>query len=212
MHRSGLLVLVLCAAPCRAEAPELFREKPFTCVTLANAVNHFVALGEKEAVKELLSLPVGPFSTPISEVYIDENERIGWVCRILFQPKGKAPLRNARFGCPQLHFESMPPERWPHFPIARSGSSFFVVSQGYVVGGRPESTKSYIDYCAKEGVFRKDRIPVPTRKQALEDLESLRKSEAWKKIKWSEGGQEMEKYFWDFFIKAQAEGVPEKGK
>jgi hypothetical protein len=62
---------------------------------LAEAANHYVALGEEAATKELESLTSdwtedrkGGFST---------NERIGWICRILFQPKGKEPLRAPAF-------------------------------------------------------------------------------------------------------------------
>ena len=57
---SRLLLAVIAAAiattPCKSETPKLFREKSFTCVTLAEAVNNYVTMGEEAALKELDSL------------------------------------------------------------------------------------------------------------------------------------------------------------
>src|SRR3989442_9280744 len=92
-----LLFVVLAATPCQAEAPKLFREKSFTCVTLAEAVNHYVSLGEEATVKELESLVSDGFP----------NGRIGCVCRILFIPKEKEPLRAPLFGSLSLPWKSM---------------------------------------------------------------------------------------------------------
>src|SRR5262245_46350266 len=104
-------ILLLGASPCHAEVPKLFREAAFTCATLAEAVNHYVELGEDAAVKELEALTRDWSKDYVSK--FSRNERVGWVCRILFQPKEKAPLRAPFFGV--LHFpdRSMPLQSWP---------------------------------------------------------------------------------------------------
>ena len=56
MRRIILLLVILGASPCRAETPKLFREEPFTCATLAEAANYYIALGEEATVKELVAL------------------------------------------------------------------------------------------------------------------------------------------------------------
>src|SRR5262245_35377670 len=106
-----LLCAVLNAAPCqsampalfdhsftstpgKAKIPLLFRERSFTCATLAEAVNHYVDLGEEAAIKELESLSSDRITSDdvlSATGSFSRAERIAWVCRILFQPKGKEP-------------------------------------------------------------------------------------------------------------------------
>ena len=212
MHRFILLLVIFVASPCYAETPKLFREKPFTCAVLAEAVNHYVALGEKAAVKELEDL-VSDWEKDFKQDF-SRNERIGWVCRILFQPKEKEPLREPAFGGLLIPHRSMPLKTWPFFPVASSGRSYFVLSQGYIVGGEPEDPKAYLKYCRTEGKFRTKEVPIPTKDEALKDAEELRKSDAWKAIKWKDSGPGFsytlsEEWTWSF-IKGQAEAIPAK--
>jgi hypothetical protein len=214
MARSILLIAVvlLSASPCRAQVPKLFREKPITCKILAEAANHYIALGEKAALKELDSLTLdwdtdhnGGFS---------RNERIGWLCRILFQPRDKEPLRGPAYGGHDLPRHTMPSTSWPLYPVACSGSSYFVLSEGYSLDGKPEDPRAYLSYCQTKGKFRTERVQVPSRLQALKDLEKLRQSAAWKAIKWTDSGQGFsytmsEDWTWGF-IRAQAKKTPEK--
>jgi hypothetical protein len=118
------------------------------------------------------------------------------------------------FGGHRLPWNSMPLTAWPLYPVARSGSTYFVLSEGYDLGGVPEDPKAYLKHCQTKGKFRSERIPTPTRSQALKDLEQLRQTEAWKAIKWKDSGQGFsytmsEESIWTF-IKAQAEKTPEK--
>lgn len=210
MIRILILFVALTASPCLAETPQLFREKPFTAASLAEAVNHFVDLGEKAAIKELESLTADDDADPNEGL----NERIGWVCRILFQPKGTEPLRGPRYGAHNLPHLSMPLKNWPLHPVASSGSTYFVLSKVYILVGKSENPKDYLKYCLANGNFLAKRIGVPTRAEALKDLEQLRKTEVWKAIKWQDDGPGSsytldEKEVWKF-IKAQAERIPEK--
>ena len=203
-----LLMLSLWVPPQPTAPLKLLEGGSFTCATLAEAVNHFVDLGEAAAVKKLEALSVG-WSAGGS---IGRNERLSWICRILFQPKGKEPLRGPAYGAPELPYLSMPLEKWSLFPVASSGSSFFVLSEGYTLVGQAEEPRDYLKYCRAKGRFRTERVTVPTRAQALTDLEALKNSTAWKAIKWKDSGPGISYEFdeeWSWrFIKAQAESMP----
>jgi hypothetical protein len=186
-----------------ANAPLLFQEYWFDASKLAEAVNHFVALGEDAAVEELMALAAD----------INLRGRIGWVCRVLFIPRGRKPLRPPMYGgYPFLPVASMPLERWPLFPVVRSGSTYFVLGEGYVLGGFPESAQHYITYCRENGTFRRKPVKVPGREQALKDFAALRRSKAWKAIGWP-GKSAKENETWresqlEPFIQEQAESIP----
>jgi hypothetical protein len=108
----------------------------------------------------------------------------------------------------------MPLKNWPLYPIVSSGKSYIVLSEGYSSTGKPRDPKAYLKYCQTNGKFRTERVPMPTRDQALKDLEQLRKSDAWKAIKWTDSGQGFSYSFpeegvWSF-VKSQAEKTPTK--
>jgi hypothetical protein len=210
LRSSLLLLLALAATPCQAELPKLYTKAEFTCVDLAEAANYYIRLGEAEGIKQLEAHTVdwdSDWENPISR-----NERVGWVCRIVFKSKGKEPLRAPRYGGHQLPWLSMPLERWPLYPVAAAGDSYFVLAEGYSLFGSPEDPWRYLKYCRTEGTFRDQPIPVPTRKQALQDLRILRTSDTWKEIRWQEKGEGTsyiikEEQVWRF-IAAQAERLP----
>jgi len=222
MARLALVAIaaIIATAPCQAEVPKLFREKSFTCVTLAEAVNNYVTMGEEAALKELDSLSAERWDFDFQhKLGFNLTDRIGWVCRILFQPKGDEPLRGPGYGQVCLPWNSMPLKSWPLLPVAASGSSYFVLSRGYTLLGVPENPKDYLKYCRANGKFRKEPVPIPSKAQSLKDLEQLRQSKAWKAIKWKdskwyEGGggwsyEYREEFIWEF-IRKQAEEIPEK--
>jgi len=108
----------------------------------------------------------------------------------------------------------MPLKSWPLFPLAASGSSYFVLSEHYVGASSPERPKDYLKYCRSKGQFRKEAVPIPSKAQALKDLQQLWKSEAWKAIKWKDSGKGWSyDYSEDWvreYIKKQAEEIPEE--
>jgi hypothetical protein len=173
---------------CRAEVPKLFTEKPFNSVTLAEAVNHYVAMGEPASVVELQQLA----AQDKADVDFFANhgfclsERISWVCRILYEPRGHSPLRSPKFGILSLPERTMPLEKWPLYPVALSGSTYVVLNQSYTPHGKSENVTHYLQYCKDEGVFRTNPVVVPTREQALQDTLALRQSAPWKAIKWQD--------------------------
>src|SRR5262249_19046755 len=96
------------SAPSKARLPALFREKAFTCATLAEAVNHYVDLGEEAANKELESLTSDRITRDdqVSATGgFSRKERISWGCRILFQPKGERTSPPPALRSPPLPLE-----------------------------------------------------------------------------------------------------------
>jgi hypothetical protein len=188
-----------------AEVPELFRQKAFTAATLATAVNHFVELGENDAVRELIDL------APRWKAD-GRPERVAWMCRILFSPNGQTPLRQPAYGSLNLPYLSMPLAHWPLYPIAAAGQSYFVLSEGYALGGIPGNPVHFLEYCRQAGVFRTHPIPVPTRAEAQKDVLALHQSPAWKAIRWKDHGEGTryvlsEEQTWKF-VQTQADSIP----
>lgn len=175
------------------EVPLLFTTPNFTSADFAEAVNHFVALGEDGALKELEQLASEGGSYHVYQVGEKEGfyypERVGWMCRVLFEGRDGQALRSPKFGV----LDQLPPSdlmvtNWPQFPVARSGSTYFVLWEGDItISGEIglDDPKNYIEYCRQNGVFRQKRITVPAKKKALKDLAALKTSAAWRSIKWT---------------------------
>lgn len=151
-------------------APSFFRVR--SPAAFAKAVNHYVAMGESAAIQELKYLSAG------------DPERACLICQVLFDGNGGKPLRGAGLGCYMQPWNTMPAKDWPLFPLMKSGSSFFVYGGICFASGVPEEPDEYIDYCRREGVFRTQPLPVPTRDEAIRDAAALRESVAWKAIRW----------------------------
>jgi hypothetical protein len=196
--------------------PRLFRQKEVDAAMFAEAVNHFVYIGEDAAVRELVGLAssntdLTDFKMSKGEVW-STNERIGWMCRVLFESKEGYPLRSPMFGGLMLPQRTMPLGNWPHYPVAKSGSSCFVLSEGYMLGGVAEPAEDYVLFCRQNGVFRTKRIAVPSKQTALRDAATLRNSAEWQAIKWTDSGQgfsySMDEKSCFVFIYEQADRIP----
>lgn len=187
---------------CRAEIPKLLTERAFTPASLAQAVNHYVHLGEQGTFKELDAFLVTDATNTnwrFDRGY-SVDERIGWIFRILYTPKPgipmvvaktgaiipgvSVPLRPPQFGTLTLPEKTMPQENWPLYPVALSGSTYIVLKEKYLPKDHPEDIKHYMAYCQENGLFRNIPILVPTREQAMKDTAALRQSPSWKVIKW----------------------------
>jgi len=209
MTRSIIIALLLALQVACGAVPRLFQERDFTAASFADAVNHFITLGEDAAVQELRGLATDSI-TDFKRGF-SVNERIGWMCRVLFEAKTES-LRPPRYGALSLPYHNtMPDTSWPLYPVALSGSTYFVLSEGYSLGGKAEDPKAYIEYCRESGVFRKKSVTVPAKAQALRDAAALRQSAAWKVIKWTDSGTNWsytmhEGSVWDF-IQKQAESI-----
>lgn len=167
--------------PLGRKVPQLFKVKEFTCVTLAEAANHYIALGEVQAIQELKALEE---NRRLSRRSFNRDERIGWVCRIIYAGKGDKSLRPPYYGGLDLPVLTMPMERWPLYPIAETDGVYFVLSEGCLLGGLAERASEYVDYCSSTGEFRKTSVAVPTHDEAVEAFHSFKSARRWTMIKW----------------------------
>jgi len=195
------------------ETPTLFTEKEFSATTLAHTVNHYIALGEMTAMRELEVLGrgevLGRAQASKDEDGIAIDQRIGWICRILFLPKSGS-LWPPSDGC------LFPADRtnavdWPLYPLAKSGTTFCVLSEMSACFGYRAPIAYYLTYCQENGVFRSCPVPLPTRSSAIADLKQLRQSKRWQEIQWdfASPGRSYscnESWFWSFIIK-QGESI-----
>jgi hypothetical protein len=217
------ILLLLTLEQDNAAVPDFFREKQFTAASFAEAVNHFVGLGESNALSELRNLENDISLTNHTDVPI----KIGLICKVLFASETNSPLRPPEFGwLPKLGSIGLPPvfptsrwetisNDWPLYPVARINLAYFVLSDSYAFEGfgGPESPESYIAFCEKHGVFRKTPVEVPTREEAQIEAQNLRQSRAWKSIKWKGSGEGYNFYSggdnqaWSY-IQQQADLIP----
>ena len=238
MRILALLVLALCLAaqdqtPTRKKPVSLpiLEQRQFGPHDLARSANALIALGEEKAVKELESRIT---DWGRGKGYCT-NERIGWLCRLLFDPRpvtksadpgptpggrprttkvGSRPIRRPLFGALTLPYKSMPLSRWPKYPLAIQDGVAFVLSEGYMLGGMPEHPGQYIAHCRKHGTFRRTPFTIPDRPTASRALEKLLRSPRWKAIRWSHEEKNL-KYFVDEGgcidgLKSQVKRVPAK--
>ena len=174
----------MAANPLDKDVPELFKARDVTCVTLAEAANYYISLGEAEAIKKLKGLEEG-FGDSRDRGF-GRNARIGWVCRIIFEGKGDKPIRQPYYGGLLLPYLTMPLTEWPQYPVAESEGVYFVLADGYMLAGVAEEASDYIDYCSNNGTFRKTKVNVPSKADAISAFNSINDSIRWKKIKWKD--------------------------
>lgn len=186
-------------------------ENEFTCAMFAEAINHYVDMGEEKAITSLRTLAR---SKPQGDMGDRAKRRMAFICRVLFEPKGNAPLRAPLFGGLLLPENTLPLEKWPLYPVVRAGPSYFVLSEGYFLAGKAELSITYLDYCCAEGRFRKGRVRIPTKAQALRDYDLLLQSAPWKALKWKDRGQGFQYELREAnvlkYLRAQAERIPGK--
>lgn len=165
--------------PAYREFPSFIEEKAHDVATLAHTVNLYVGLGEDAAFSDLrkraAELDKGHHDSSTREY------RIELVARILGGSSGKVLRPRSQedigFGGHGIRLST-----WPHFPMVHSGDSFFVMMKGRIIAGLEPPLVDYLDYCRLEGRFRRSPLPVPTREQALRDLDGLKASPRWRSL------------------------------
>ena len=183
---------------CQADVPRCFHTI-WNPADFAEAVNYYVALGPKPTAQELTALAN------------EHKLEVSFLCRVLYQPKGNQPLRPPFFGDLVFLPQNMADAEWPLWPVVASGRSFFVLDSRYILAGVPEEPREYVAYCRQHGVFRRESVPVPTRTEARRDADTLRRSPAWRKLRWSKASSPStdsttEPWVWQN-VKTQAEAV-----
>jgi len=185
---------------------QLLSSADFTCADIARAVNYYVELGEEKTLREFHDL----ISRHDSIGRPDMDERIGWLCRILYVPNGQ-PLRPPGLGGLTPPQDQMPLDRWPIYPVVQSGDTYCVLAEGHLLLGLPERMPDYFRYCSSMGSFRTEPVAVPDRSTAIRDVSAIRSSDRWSTIKWTNDGKGgsytiSEPWIWSAVI-TQAESI-----
>lgn len=169
--------------PLRVPTDYLFGQKTPTCREWALAANYYIALGEEKGLKRLLADSVQGNKDTFR--HADARDRAANLCRILFEPKGEKPIRQPLFGVLSLPMRSMRLEQWPQYPMVEQDGVWFVLAEGYMLGGLPEELSDYVSLNKELGTYRKKAVDVPSSSKSLTACESLLKSSRWKAIRWS---------------------------
>jgi hypothetical protein len=214
---SSLLLACSLMAVCEAAVagdPELFRVKKFDAAMIAEAVNHYVAVGEERTKAELEALSPNDLFSPEMKAGMLSNEelahRVSWMCIILWPAKIGSSQRPPGYGGLAYVEDRFDRKRdWPLFPVVNAGASYFVLSDSYILGGMAESPRHYLQACEAMGTFRTGTVQVPTRKQAEHDLLELRRSPTWtaawsKSLVGEKGNSEL--VVW-YFLRQQADRI-----
>jgi hypothetical protein len=75
------------------------------------------------------------------------NDRVVPLCRMLFVKRAGGEFRGARLGCPEQLGYTTDESPWPLEPIEIVDGVPFLITNGYNLGGEPESGESYLRYC-----------------------------------------------------------------
>jgi hypothetical protein len=178
-----MLASLLCAFAVSIPAGDrLLMVETLNCQDWAQLANQYIAYGRERAVAELTERSKrsqGPGAI------INPNVRTCLMARLIFEPKGKAPLREPRLGALNLPYMSMPVTNWPLIPFVQRNGVVFLLSESYRMAGKAETCESYLAYCVQTGRFRSAPYKVPTLDQAKETLRELLKTAQWNDLRWT---------------------------
>ncbi|MDD5348774.1 MAG: hypothetical protein PHQ12_01055 [Chthoniobacteraceae bacterium] len=139
----------------------LLQGPSFSGKELAEAVNHYVALGEEGAIRELTELTAkAPGDRRL-------RERVGLVCRVLYTPRDAQALRPPRFGGERVlrdgntytGTKTVQPAK--ELKADKDGKSAAEREVSKDAEAPEESVADYLAFCRAHGVFRSLPVPLP---------------------------------------------------
>jgi hypothetical protein len=109
-----------------------------------------------------------------------ESQQIIVLCRMLFTQRSTSEFRRPLIGGAHFFGDTDYPH-WPLEPIELVDGVPFLITQGYVLGGVPESADAYLQYCMTNCDWSTARFREPTAKQKRDALAKLVTSSKWKR-------------------------------
>lgn len=211
----GLIFLATARVALAGEV-DLLKGGPVNAATLAEAANHFMAMGEPAAGEALEHIAqtnaVERARSPMEwEAAMEVSHRLGWLCQILWPAKPGSARRPPGFGGLAYFEDRHDVGDWPLLPLAQVGPYYVVLSDSYILAGVPERAEDYLRRCEASGVFRTHKLPVPTRSEAERVLKPLRTSAAWRRVWDGSSGNAVEADAWAF-VWRQAESIEANGQ
>jgi len=141
----------------------------FKVVPYLNAATELQKMGKEKACDKLLGLAKKG----------DEGQ-IAILCRVLISKRAGSPFRPPRFGGP-ICLGGTNPEDWPSLPLEMVDGVPFLIVHGYNIGGVPEPSLNYLNYCFQNCEWSATKLN-PVTPEALEKaLKKLLGSGKWKK-------------------------------
>src|SRR5258706_4625365 len=109
----------------RSDVPDLLKTKEFNSAGLTRAANHYIKRGEESFLNDIKLMALDPGAdfrqgfgaSNQMRTNFSQNERIGWLCRVLYEPKETKPLRPPGLGALGVPYMTMPSDSWPLFPL-----------------------------------------------------------------------------------------------
>jgi hypothetical protein len=144
-----------------------YRVDPY--ITTTGKLN---AVGKDEAVKLLRAAAVKDSMSPPDPVI--------HLCRMLFTPKKGKEFRPPMLGAPHC-LGGSDRKDWSRLPIEIVDGVPFLILSGYTLGGAPEATVKYVDYCSKECEWGGTDYPPKSDAEKKAALEKLLASKKWKR-------------------------------
>jgi hypothetical protein len=110
----------------------------------------------------------------------DEHRQVAFLCRLLFTKRGGGPFRGPLLGGPNYMGRTSEND-WPLLPIEIVDDVPFFIVSSYQVGGLPEPSLLYLDYCLRNCEWSKTRFGHVNDKSVEKALNKLLASKKWKR-------------------------------
>jgi hypothetical protein len=136
------------------------------------AAGKLKAVGKDEAVKLLRAAAVKDSVSPPDPVI--------HLCRMLFTPKKGGEFRRPGLDLPECLGGSNG-KAWALEPIEIVDGVPFLIVSGYTLGGVPEPTVDYVDYCSKKCEWGSSEYRAKSDAEKKAALEKLLSSKKWKR-------------------------------
>jgi hypothetical protein len=169
----GAAVSAFCYGPCRADEPapetrladllKLPDAEHYKVDLYIVAARSLQAMGKDKACGLLAELAAKDE---------DPNTRTVILCRMLFTAKRGEEFRAAMSGEPVILGGTQPSD-WPLEPVALVDGVPFLVTWGYRLGGRAESSTQYLYYCTHECDWNESSYQPKTREEVRKALDAL---------------------------------------
>lgn len=176
-----LTIIIACALSVSSIAQNLdrqFEEKigqcasinsgDYTCNSYLELANYIQTFDQTEAIEILKNFAkTGKY-----------EDQIIILTKMLFQAKEDSVLRRPMIGAAGFAGNT-DYEDWPLEPIEIINDIPFLITSGYSLGGRPESSIMYLEYCIKNGEWTKNNYSVKNIKELKYGLKLLFTSKKW---------------------------------
>lgn len=145
-------------------------------VTLLKSANKLIDLGKEEAIQQLRQYLKYSNDKPDSvQSAFKSQERVILLCRILFEPQSNKKFRAPMLGAPVLFSKSLNESDWKLLPLEFVDGIPFLMVNGYLLRGQPETGEMYLDYCIENANWHGKKYLIPNKDSFNKALSKLYK-------------------------------------